>query len=232
MAVELLDFGDGARDHRQPRREVLPQLEGVRRNGEVVDHEREDRDVEPLAVRRQEAVVLASEQAHVRQGLEAADIRLSPPDQHKRPLRARHGQEMEQLHVHPIGDQTVEADHGSWQRGHLSGHDRVRVTSLTEVFDVHAVRHEERARVMEPLGLVKHLRRYDHQVGLGQESLFHGGHRVLVGVAELGILVDALVDDLSLPERAHDVPGRRKEGPGNRIAEPERAVHPSDRGAP
>ena len=64
--IELLDLGDGAGNHRQSRREVFPQLQRVRGIGEIVDDERQDRDVEPLAVSRQELVVLATEQVHVR----------------------------------------------------------------------------------------------------------------------------------------------------------------------
>ena len=158
QAIELFDFRDGAGNHRQPGRHILPQLEGVRGIGEVVDDERQDGDVEPLAVSRQELIVLATEQMNVRQALQPANIRLRAADQREGPLGTGHREEPNQLQVHPIGDQSEESDQGTRQGGQLRRHHRVRAAGASEVLHIHAVRHQERRSVVASLALVQQLR--------------------------------------------------------------------------
>src|SRR6266446_85433 len=186
--------------------------------------------VKPFAVRREKLVVLATEQMHVRQALERADVRLRASDQREGPLWPRHREEPKQLQVHPIGDQSVESDHRPGQSGQVVRDHRIGATGAPEVLDIHAVCHQERRRVIASLALVQQLRRGDHHVGLREQPLLHPGDRGFVGAREFGVFVDAVVYDQPFAELAHDVPGRGEERPRDHIAKCQLPTHAAQRG--
>ena len=114
--TELEDLWQRRRHDRQTRSEVFAQLQGVGRQGKLVDHERQDGDIEGLAVRGEGLVTASSQKVDIGELAQRRRNRLNLSDQQERPLRSGSSQVANDLEIHPIGDQSKEADHGPLQR--------------------------------------------------------------------------------------------------------------------
>ena len=196
------------RDDRLAAVEVLVELDGVGRLGDVVDEERDDAGVEVPEQLRHLVVRALAEQAHVRPRGNRGQVHVElTAREHDRGVRVRLGDLREQRHVHPGSERAVVADDGM---AHLA-EQLVRGVAGAVVLGVHRVarQHEPRRRVL-PL-LLEAVGRDDGRIGAADELLLERQH-ALSETGKVRPLVHAVVHDAPAEALAQALGQRPPEG--------------------
>ena len=223
-------LGQIGADVGEPRRHVLARLERVRASASSFTAERRERDVEAAAPRR-----AAPRTGGGRPGARCARPRAAAvevvdlAEQHHRGPRVGVGHAPHQLEVDPVGDQPEEPDHRPRQRARAPRGPRAPGRARA--------RSGRGPRRGGPAPCAGSRARFaarsrsddgDHQVGAARAARRSSSATCALRVAEGRELVDHVVDDQRLAERARHRRRARQEGSRRSAAHPEAAHRGAD----